>query len=329
MNQEKPKKNPIADVDFSELDRELAQMAGETPEMPADFHAKWTRAVRVEAAGMTAAEAPKSSAETKKAPGETPRKPEGRRQLKYIVSAAAAFVLLIGGALLTKDRAGNEPRKAAETETVTMEAAEEDSADAVTAGAGAVSGRAAEAPEAAEAYGAADMMMPAPTAMPTMQPTMQPAMKAAEPAVNNALLLSEPAAESAAYDAEEPAMSAEAAEEFTAYEAEEAAPAEYAEAAESAAYDAGEAVPAEPVTAAEEAPAAPEMPAEAPAEPAPAAEAAATEDEEEEEETTEERRSFLQSVWSFILNATPWVLGIVILGLFILTYVLKFGRKGR
>ena len=167
MNQEKPKKNPIADVDFSELDRELAQMAGETPEMPADFHAKWTRAVRVEAAGMTAAEAPKSSAETKKAPGETPRKPEGRRQLKYIVSAAAAFVLLIGGALLTKDRAGNEPRKAAETETVTMEAAEEESADAVTAGAGAVSGRAAEAPEAAEAYGAADMMMPAPTAMPT------------------------------------------------------------------------------------------------------------------------------------------------------------------
>ena len=290
MNQEKPKKNPIADVDFSELDRELAQMAGETPEMPADFHAKWTRAVRVEAAGMTAAEAQKSSAETKKAPGETPRKPEGRRQLKYIVSAAAAFVLLIGGALLTKDRAGNEPRKAAEPETVTMEAAEEDSADAVTAGAGAVSGRAAEAPEAAEAYGAADMMMPAPTAMPTMQP----AMKAAEPAVNNALLLSEPAAESAAYDAGEPAMAAEAAEEFDAYEADEAAP-------------------AEPAAAAEEAP----------------AEAAAAEDEEEEEETTEERRSFLQSVWSFILNATPWVLGIAILGLFILTYVLKFGRKGR
>ena len=120
-------------------------------------------------------------------------------------------------------------------------------------------------------------------------------------------------------------MAAEAAEEFAAYEAEEDAPAEYAEAAESAAYDAGEAMPAEPVTAAEEAPAAPEMPAE----PAPAEEAAATEDEEEEEETTEERRSFLQSVWSFILNATPWALGIVILGLFILTYVLKFGRKGR
>ena len=89
-------------------------------------------------------------------------------------------------------------------------------------------------------------------------------------------------------------MAAETAEEFAAYEAEEAAP-------------------AEPAAAAEEA----------------LAEAAAAEDEEEEEETTEERRSFLQSVWSFILNATPWVLGIVILGLFILTYVLKFGRKGR
>ena len=32
-----------------ELDQMLAQMAQETPEMPADFHARWTEAVRAEA----------------------------------------------------------------------------------------------------------------------------------------------------------------------------------------------------------------------------------------------------------------------------------------
>ena len=35
--------------EMTELDRMLAQMAQETPEMPADFHARWTEAVRAEA----------------------------------------------------------------------------------------------------------------------------------------------------------------------------------------------------------------------------------------------------------------------------------------
>ena len=70
------------------LDRMLEQMARETPEMPADFHARWTEAIRAEAG-----EAPRT---------ETGKYREGRRQLRYILSAAAVFIFLIGGTLLTR-----------------------------------------------------------------------------------------------------------------------------------------------------------------------------------------------------------------------------------
>lgn len=70
------------------LDRMLEQMARETPEMPADFHARWTEAIRAEAG-----EAPRT---------ETGKHQEGRRQLRYILSAAAVFIFLIGGTLLTR-----------------------------------------------------------------------------------------------------------------------------------------------------------------------------------------------------------------------------------
>ena len=70
------------------LDRMLEQMARETPEMPADFHARWTEAIRAEAG-----EAPRT---------ETGKHREGRRQLRYILSAAAVFIFLIGGTLLTR-----------------------------------------------------------------------------------------------------------------------------------------------------------------------------------------------------------------------------------
>jgi hypothetical protein len=71
-----------------DLDRMLAEMAQETPEMPADFHARWTEAIRAEAG-----EAPRT---------ETGKHREGRRQLRYILSAAAVFIFLIGGTLLTR-----------------------------------------------------------------------------------------------------------------------------------------------------------------------------------------------------------------------------------
>ena len=74
--------------DLVALDRMLEQMAKETPEMPADFHARWTEAIRAEAG-----EAPRT---------ETGKHREGRRQLRYILSAAAVFIFLIGGTLLTR-----------------------------------------------------------------------------------------------------------------------------------------------------------------------------------------------------------------------------------
>ena len=68
------------------VDRMLEQMAQETPEMPADFHARWTQAIREEAGDQS----------------RTEKHREGRRQLRYILSAAAVFVFLIGGTLLTR-----------------------------------------------------------------------------------------------------------------------------------------------------------------------------------------------------------------------------------
>ena len=68
------------------LDRMLAQMAQETPEMPADFHARWTEKIRAEAAANQ----------------QTVKQNENRRQWRYILSAAAVFVFLIGGTLLTR-----------------------------------------------------------------------------------------------------------------------------------------------------------------------------------------------------------------------------------
>ena len=78
MNQEKNEER-------IDLDRMLAEMAQETPEMPSDFHARWTEAVRAEAGQA-----------------KTEKKQDSHRQWRYILSAAAVFVFLIGGTLLTR-----------------------------------------------------------------------------------------------------------------------------------------------------------------------------------------------------------------------------------
>lgn len=70
---------------MDQLDRELAAMAQEAPEMPEDFHARWTAQVRAEAQQA-----------------KTLSRKEGRRQWRYILSAAAVFVFLIGGTMLTR-----------------------------------------------------------------------------------------------------------------------------------------------------------------------------------------------------------------------------------
>lgn len=67
-------------------DEILAQMAQDVPEMPADFHARWTEQIRTEAAGSKKAD----------------RRQESRRQWRYFLSAVAVFVFLIGGTLLTR-----------------------------------------------------------------------------------------------------------------------------------------------------------------------------------------------------------------------------------
>ena len=80
------------------IDRMLETMAQETPEMPADFHARWTEQIRAEAA-----EARENTRQ------------ESRRQWRYILSAAAVFVFLIGGTLLTRNQKKNEKANYAPT----------------------------------------------------------------------------------------------------------------------------------------------------------------------------------------------------------------------
>ncbi len=97
--------------ELNELDLELEKMAQETPEMPADFHARWTEAVRAEAAGQ-----------------QTEKKNETRRQWRYVLSAAAVCVFLIGGTLLTRGMKNGKTAKAPamnESAAAVSEAAED------------------------------------------------------------------------------------------------------------------------------------------------------------------------------------------------------------
>jgi len=89
-----------------ELDRMLEEMAQETPEMPADFHDRWMAQVRAEAAQN---QVPQKESQSRK-PGR-----EGRRQWRYILSAAAMFVFLIGGTLLTRNQNRNTETHATPT----------------------------------------------------------------------------------------------------------------------------------------------------------------------------------------------------------------------
>ncbi len=85
------------------VDAELARMREETPEMPADFHARWTEALHRE---MNAAEAPSPAPETQ------PRR-AGGSQWKRLAGIAAVFVFLIGGTLLSRDQLRAKPVKTA------------------------------------------------------------------------------------------------------------------------------------------------------------------------------------------------------------------------
>ena len=121
------------DNEFAALDKMLAQMAEETPDVPDDFHARWTEAVK--------AEANQNKAETRKA---------GSRQWRYVLSAAAVFAFLIGGTLLTRNDPFFERTNRGGTAAKTQVS---ETAGAVSAPSGMLMTEERETEESAEVYG--------------------------------------------------------------------------------------------------------------------------------------------------------------------------------
>lgn len=116
-----------------DLDQELAALADETPEMPADFHEGWMNAIREEA---------KQTEQPEQAKAE----PKGTiRQWRRLAGAAAVMVFLIGGTLLTRGRWTTAPVIAGRVTPVQTAAPEEQSTEAPRATA------APSAPEQTEA----------------------------------------------------------------------------------------------------------------------------------------------------------------------------------
>lgn len=293
MSDQKRNTGRTDDMDFSALDEELARMAEETPEVPADFHDSWTKMIREEAA----AEKPETTAEKSR---------KERGQLRYILSAAAAFVVLIGGVVIARNNGllkgtptvSESPVLAASPLTAgkTSEAAEavyEDAAvsaeQTVFLGMNADSMPAPEAEEmtAARKADAAESAQNSVLTAPMVMSTAMPAKPAAGAPETNAEADREGTVsmEAAAEEAETEAI-AEA-------ETEETAEAETEEAPE-------------------------EVPEESAGEPTP---------ETAEDDGQGDTRSFLQRAWEGILDAVPWILSGAIIVLFILTYVVRPGKK--
>ncbi len=266
------------DMDFSALDAELAKMAEETPEVPEDFHENWTRMIREEAAAGRPAAAAK------------PRK--GRGQLRYILSAAAAFVILVGGVVIARNNGLLQGRTSAPESPVTasnmlmaedtvQEAAESvyDEAEAAAEQAGfpAMSADSMPAPEAgllsakaAEGVQNSGPAVPMPAA--TVEPTALPVLMMGSAAVET-----NEAAETETAGSSPADMAAGDTETEETASAENAAEGPDAETAEGSA--------------------------------------------------KEDARSFLQRAWEGLLDAVPWILGGAIIVLFILTRVIRPENK--
>ena len=266
------------DMDFSALDAELAKMAEEAPEVPEDFHENWTRMIREEAAAGRPAAAAK------------PRK--GRGQLRYILSAAAAFVILVGGVVIARNNGLLQGRTSAPEPPVTasnmlmaadtvQEAAESvyDEAEAAAEQAGfpEMSADSMPAPEAGllsakAAEGVQNsgpaVPMPAATAEPTALPVLM---------MGSAAVETNEAAETETAGSSPADMAAGDAETEKTASAEKAAEGPDAETAEGSA--------------------------------------------------KEDARSFLQRAWEGLLDAVPWILGGAIIVLFILTRVIRPENK--
>ena len=108
-----------------QLDRLLEQMAEETPEMPADFHAQWVRAVKAEAAKREQNEdreraGDQEQSRTQEQAGDQTAEDfpaQKKRRLSpawsRLISAAAVMIFLVGGTLLSRDFLKQEIRIAA------------------------------------------------------------------------------------------------------------------------------------------------------------------------------------------------------------------------
>ena len=184
-----------------ELDRLLEEMAEETPEMPADFHARWTKQIQEEQ------KAHKHSERT--------------RQTRYILSAAALFVFLVGGTLITREWNRRHPAvTASEPQAQVMYNVDAAGSNALKAD---TLQAAEEREEAAEADNAAPM-----EEAPVMAAQMKEASGMAGNAAEAPDMMMAEAAESAAEEevygeaAEAPAMK-EAAKDAAAKRAEEPA----------------------------------------------------------------------------------------------------------
>lgn len=269
------------DMDFSALDEELARMAEETPEVPEDFHENWTRMIREEAA------AGKPEAETAE-----PRK--GRGQLRYILSVAAAFVILIGGVVLARNNGllqekTNTPGTPALTANTLMAENVQEAAET--------------ADEAAEAS-ADQVVLMGMSADAMTEPMPEAGMLSAKAADNGAPALKAEAAEAVQQsEPEAPMLMA------TANPTEVPLPA-----MASGTPDTGDEAEPEPADMAAGETETEEAAAEKPEEP-------------EADDAAEDSRSFLQKAWEGLLNAVPWILGGAIVVLFILTYVVRPGGK--
>ena len=271
-------------MDFSALDEELARMAEETPEVPEDFHDNWTKMIREEAAA--------SSPETTNVKSRT-----GRGQLRYILSAAAAFVVLIGGVVLARNN-GLLPGASTSVQEVPALMANTLTAGKTSEEAEAVYEDAAVPAEQASLLGmsADSMPEPAPEAAGRAEAAKTNGMKAAQESVQAA-----PMAAATASPTEPAVLMMDMNADMDAAES---------EAAETAAEE----------TETEEA--AGEIPEESEEEPAgePVPETA-------EDGPGEDTRSFLQRAWEGILDVVPWIVGGAIIVLFLLTYVIHPGKK--
>ena len=322
MNDQEKNTGRTDDMDFSALDEELARMADETPEVPTDFHEKWTRMIREEAGAGKPAAAVK------------PRK--GRGQLRYILSAAAAFVILVGGvviarnngllqektsvpetpALMANSVTAGETTEEAETvykdAAVSMEqtALPDMSADSIPIPdpeAGLLSVKATDhaAARGAETKESAEDSEPAvPMLTATAEPTAVPGLMMGSAAVETGEAPETDTAESELTDMA-------AGETEMGGTAEEAAEASETGAADSELTD----MAAMETEMEETAVAAAEESAETPV------------PETGEDEGQEVDRSFLQQAWEGILDAVPWILGGAIIVLFVLTRVIRPDKK--